>query len=273
MSEENQEQIDYWNNRAGKTWTELQERTDHLLHPFSQEVIVVAEIKPNEKVLDVGCGCGATSLAISELGAAVTGVDVSTPMLDLAKKRAKKVSFIETDASTYQSDQKFDLVFSRFGVMFFSDPYKAFSNLHSITADNGRLAFVCWQSPQKNPWMAIPGQVIRPFIPETEAQPDPKAPGPFAFADPIYLEDILLKSGFKDPTIADFKSQLHVADSIEEAVFFQTKIGPGARVLAEIDDPAIRKEALDKMGESLAPYQTSKGVYMEGAVWIVTART
>ena len=103
MSEENQEQIDYWNNRAGKTWTELQERTDQLLHPFSQEVIVVAEIKPNEKVLDVGCGCGATSLAISELGAAVTGVDVSTPMLDLAKKRAKKVSFIETDASTYQS--------------------------------------------------------------------------------------------------------------------------------------------------------------------------
>ena len=147
MSEENQEQIDYWNNRAGKTWTELQERTDQLLHPFSQEVIAVAEIKPNEKVLYVGCGCGATSLAISELGAAVTGVDVSMPMLDLAKKRAKKVSFIETDASTYQSDQKFDLVFSRFGVMFFSDPYKAFSNLHSITADNGRLAFVCWQSP------------------------------------------------------------------------------------------------------------------------------
>ena len=121
--------------------------------------------------------------------------------------------------------------------------------------------------------MAIPVKVIRPFLPESEDQPDPKTPGPFAFADPIYLEDILLKSGFKDPTIADFKSQLHIADSIEEAVFFQTKIGPGARVLAEIDDHTIRKEALDKMGESLAPYQTSKGVYMEGAVWIVTART
>ena len=193
-----------------------------------------------DRVIDIGCGCGATSLAISELGAAVTGVDVSMPMLNLARTRAKKVSFIKTDASTYQSDQKFDLVFSRFGVMFFSDPYKAFSNLHSIAADNGRLAFVCWQAPQKNPWMAIPGQVIRPFLPESEAQPDLKAPGPFAFADPIYLEDILLKSEFKDPAIADFKSQLHIADSIEEAVFFQTKIGPGARVLAEIDDPEIK---------------------------------
>ena len=272
MSTENQEQIDYWNNKAGKTWTELQERTDQLLNPFSQEAIAVAKINPSESVIDVGCGCGATSLAISELGAEVTGVDVSIPMLNLARERSKNVSFIEADASTYQSSKKFDLVFSRFGVMFFADPYKAFANLHSLSAGDGRLAFVCWQSPKNNPWMAIPGQVVRSFLPENETQPDPKAPGPFAFADPIYLKDILIKTGFKDPIVADFKSQLHVADSIEEAVFFQTKIGPGARILAEVDDPALTKEAMDAMADSLTPYQTEKGVYMEGAVWIVTAR-
>ena len=152
MSDTNQEQIDYWNQRAGATWAELQERLDALLAPLSKAGLNAAQVKAGERVLDVGCGCGDTSIALQQKGAEVLGVDVSAPMLEHARKRDSSVKYLQADAARTDFEGVFDLMFSRFGVMFFDDPKSAFKNLHGALKPDGRMLFVCWQPPAANPW-------------------------------------------------------------------------------------------------------------------------
>jgi SAM-dependent methyltransferase len=152
----NEDQIKFWNETAGQNWTVLQERMDANLAAIGDAVLAFANAKPGEVVLDVGCGTGATSLALARAGAKVTGLDISRPMLDLARSRAIQagldISFIEADASAHAFQPEFDLVFSRFGVMFFDDPVGAFANLHKALKPGGRLAFVCWRRwPRRGP--------------------------------------------------------------------------------------------------------------------------
>lgn len=270
----NQEQIDYWNGEAGATWVTAQERLDAMLAPISDALIDRAAVRAGERAIDVGCGCGATSIELARRGAAVWGIDISGPMLDRARSRSagvKNVAFSRKDAAEADFTPDHDLLFSRFGVMFFADPPGAFRNLHGALRAKGRLAFVCWQAPRDNPWVAIAGRAIQPFLPEPEVEPDPKAPGPFAFADPDYVRGILDAAGFAAIELEDFRTTLHLADDLEKAIEFQGQVGPVARALAELEGEK-REAALAATRDALAPHVTDAGLDLGAACWIVTAR-
>lgn len=271
---DNEEQIEYWNGNAGQIWTDAQERLDRLLAPLTAPAIAKANPRKDERILDVGCGCGATSIEMLERGADVCGVDISEPMLQRARQRAAMYSsaaFLQADASMHQFEPNHSMVFSRFGVMFFADPVSAFRNLHSALDPSGRLVFVCWQAPQKNAWMYVAGAAVQPHLPPPAQPVDPRAPGPFAFADPDYLRDLLAAAGFKDIELESVTADLHLADDLDDAIEFQGQVGPVARALAELDGER-RTAALDAARDALRPHVTDRGLDLGASVWLTTAR-
>ena len=272
MSNTNQEQIDYWNDKAGPNWVDMQERLDGVLQPLSDAGLRAAQVQAGERVLDVGCGCGDTSIALHNLGAKVLGVDVSGPMLNHARGRNGDIDYLQADAATSDfGGNRFDLVFSRFGVMFFADPVAAFHNIRGAMSANGRLLFVCWQPPSANPWMSAAGKAVAPFLPAPDTPPNPRAPGPFAFAEEDYVRQILTQAGFSDVSIDPHPASLKVADALDEAVHFQTRLGPASRAINELVDEQ-RALALAAVKEALAPFDNGQGVYMDAAVWLVSAK-
>ena len=270
MPQDNKEQADYWNDRAGNTWAELQDRLDTLLKPLSEAGLRAANVQDGERVLDVGCGCGDTSIALAAAGGLVQGVDLSQPMLERAQARSNQVEFIRGDAASFTPKQPYDLIFSRFGVMFFTDPTSAFKHLHSTLTGHGRLVFVCWQAPAANPWMSITGRAIAPYLPQSESPTDPTAPGPFAFADADHVHAILSDSGFQNIRLNAFSAALHVGNDPQDALKLQTRVGPAARVMAELDGET-RDQALDAARTALAAHQADNGIHLDAAVWIASA--
>jgi SAM-dependent methyltransferase len=272
----NEEQIAYWNGRAGASWTDLADRTDAMLAPTDDALLEAAQLTEGERVLDVGCGCGATSLRAVKLVApagAIVGVDVSEPMLGRARVRAAghpELSFRLEDAATATFDAPFDIAISRFGVMFFEDPVAAFTNVRAaLVEDVGRLAFVCWQHPSKNAWVGVPMDAARPFVPEV-APPAPGTPGPFAFADRGRVETILAEAGFVDVAIEARVSPLSMGNDPEDLLVQLSRIGPLARVIADV--PAdVGRRALEAARDAIVA-QASDGLALEGAYWVVRAR-
>jgi SAM-dependent methyltransferase len=276
----NAEQITYWNDTAGPKWVALEEMLDEQIRGLGEAAMDRVGIDRGARVLDVGCGTGQTSL---ELGrrvgpdGRVTGVDISTPMLDRARQRARAagashVTFVAADAQT----QRFgpgtaDVVFSRFGVMFFADPVTAFANLHAALRPCGRLGFVCWQSLPDNPWMAVPAMAAAQHV-ALPLPASPDAPGPFAFADAARVRDILARAGFTGVEIADHRTTLTVGGSgtLDRAVDFMLQIGPAGRALHEAS-PELRAMVAAAVREALAPYHTAEGLRMPSAAWLVTA--
>ena len=268
----NEEQKEFWNGPAGDVWVEAQEIMDRMLSPLSDAALSAAAPLSGERVIDIGCGCGATTLAIAESGASVWGVDISAPMLARARARTAEldnVTFSVNDASTADYNAEHHLIFSRFGVMFFDDPKAAFSNLRSALVGGGRLAFVCWQSPEKNPFMSVAGRAAQPFLPESEPQ-DPCAPGPFAFADPHWIEEVLDNAGFSDVNITSLNPHLAVGKTLDESMYFQARVGPLARVLSELDE-SLQAEAKQAVRDALSGYETDDGVILPAAAWLVQA--
>jgi SAM-dependent methyltransferase len=264
----NQDQIDYWNGNAGTQWVRAQEQLDRLLSPLSEQALRYAKVQPDERVLDVGSGCGGTSLLLAEQASAVVGVDISAPMVAHARQRASarhNVEFIEADASLWHGSAPFQLAFSRFGVMFFNDPIAAFRNIHDNLDVDGRLCFICWRTPADNPWLAIPGAAAAPFLPEAAVS---EGPNPFAFADQDYVINILTEAGFATPNFELCEATLTVGESMADAIDFLTRIGPLSRVIAELDGN-LQKQALSAVEDALQPYESSGGIQLGASCWIV----
>jgi len=277
----NQEQIRYWNEQGGPRWVQMQQQLDAQISQLGLLTMQRAAVQPGEQVLDVGCGCGQTALELAErVGpqGAVLGVDISEPMLTRARERQserglKNLTFLQADAQTHQFGSScFDLVFSRFGVMFFENPTAAFANLHSAVRPGGRLCFVCWQALDKNEWARVPLAAATRHVP-LPAPASPDAPGPFAFANPDRVRSLLEAGGFNDVSLEPHQAALTMggAKTIAEAVDFTLEIGPVSRVLVDVS-AAIRARVAEELRLALAPYANENGVSLGGAVWIVTAR-
>jgi SAM-dependent methyltransferase len=274
----NAEQITYWNEQGGPRWVRMQEQLDDQLAPFGRIVMDRLAIGEGERVLDVGCGCGETSLELGRrVGAqgSVLGVDISTIMLQRARERganAKNVQFLVADAQTHAfAPASFEVIFSRFGVMFFQDPRAAFKNLAQALAPGGRLGFHCWKTLPENPWMTVPFFAALQHVP-APTPPPPDAPGPFAFADPERVRGILTDAGLAE---IDFDSRTDAisvgSGSLDDAVDFALQMGPASIAIREATPETVAKVRVS-VREALAPYVTPKGVSLATASWVVTAR-
>ena len=280
--EANQEQRTYWNDHAGPRWVKLQPRLDAQLQPLGRATMHRAEITPGDSVLDVGCGCGQTSLELAgRVGpqGAVTGIDLSLPMVERASERQQNVflsnlTFLHGDAQTYEFERGcHDLAFSRFRVMFFEDPVAAFSNIRTALRPQGRLCFVCWQGVDKNEWAKIPLEAAAQHVP-LPPPAAPGTPGPFAFADHERVKQLLKTAGFTEVHIESYETQLSMGDatSKEDAAEFALEVGPVATLLRDTD-PSLRSRVCEALSTALTPYAKHGGVKLGGAVWIVRART
>jgi ubiquinone/menaquinone biosynthesis C-methylase UbiE len=281
MSEEttsstNAAQIEYWNAAVGETWVQYQEQLDRQIAPLGLEALRTLAPAPGEAVVDIGCGCGQTTFDLaSRVGneGSVLGVDISAPMLDVARHRpasgpGARPQFREVDAQSGDIGHAiFDAAFSRFGIMFFSDPVAAFSNIRRALKPRGRFGFVCWRPLEENTWMLAPLAAALPFLP-SPASSDPLAPGPFAFADADRVRSIVKAAGFAAVTIEPFDAQIGSGD-IESTLTLTFKVGPLGAALRE--NPQLKGKIADPVRRALTRFVTPAGVMMPAAVWIVLA--
>jgi len=277
----NAQMHEYWNGLAGEKWVRLEHRLDESLQPFADGLFAAARLHSGERVLDIGCGCGATTLEsarrVGPEGRAL-GVDISAIMLTRARERARELglgnaTFEVVDA---QSDPlpagEFDVVISRFGVMFFAHPEAAFANLLSALRPGGRLAFVCWQKIDANPWMFLPTLAAMQHV-AIQRPTDPHAPGPFAFADADRVRGLMERAGWRDVTTSRFEIPFAAGGggSLDEAVDFMMEMGPAAQALRE-SDAATRARVREAIYETMKPFERNGGVLMDAAAWIFSAR-
>jgi SAM-dependent methyltransferase len=274
----NADQAAYWNGPGGRHWTDRQETQDIVLAPVSEVLFARAEVAAGERVLDIGCGCGATTLEIARrVGPAghVLGLDLSAPMLERARERTPPgapVTFIAADATVYPFEPgRADLLFSRFGVMFFAEPARSFANMRKGLRRGGRVAFACWREPRQNPWLMLPLQEAIKFAPRLP-ELGPEDPGPFAFASEERVGRVLSEAGFAAIALhpADLFLDVAVGRGLEAAVEGALEIGPASRVL-EDQPPEIRSAAANAIRAALAPFEKGRSVPLAGAIWVVTA--
>src|SRR5689334_10046398 len=277
--ERNADQIAYWNGPGGQRWSDRQAAQDLLLAPVSEILIDLIAAKPGEHVLDVGCGCGGLSIGLAGQVApdgSVLGIDISAPMLVRAREAAPAgapLAFVLADATVHPFEPaSFDLLVSRFGVMFFADPAASFTNLRSALKPSGRVVFACWREPKQNPWMMAPLQAVYRHVPKLPPQ-EPDDPGPFAFASEERVTRILREAGFKDVVLEPRELSLDIAigKGIDAAVQSAVEIGPASRAL-EGHPQEAREAARQSVREILAPYQRGDHVALPGAIWLVSAK-
>lgn len=269
MTDANEEQIAYWN--AAQHWVDDQAGHDEMLGPLGRYAIDALALEAGERVLDIGCGTGATTVELAERvgpSGSVLGVDISQPMLEAARRRrAANASFTEGDAQTYPFEAgAFDAAFSRFGVMFFSDPAAAFANIRRALRPHGRLAFVCWRAASEQEW-------VRVAVEAAELPPDGLdrlGAEPFSLADRARLSGVLTAAGYAQIDLRAIDRDVLVGGhgDVDSALGFiaSSRIGRFIRdERAEGAFPAVRA--------ALAARATADGVPLGAAIWLVTART
>ncbi len=275
----NTEQIADWNGEQGQRWADHQSRIDRIVEPFGSAALQAAAALPGERVLDVGCGCGDSSLALARAvgpQGSVLGVDISQPMLAVARAQAAahaelRLSFAEADASSAALPAGLDLLHSRFGMMFFADPGAALRHLRGSLRPGGRCAFVCWRTPRDNPWAMAPLVAARQALGIAPAPADRLAPGPFAFADEQRLRGLMIDAGFGSVVLQRVDAAAALGASAREAALNCLHIGPVSRLALEAGaarEPQI-VEAIERM--LLAHAAADGSVSLGGSTWVVTA--
>ncbi|MFT4823368.1 MAG: SAM-dependent methyltransferase [Halioglobus sp.] len=267
---DNTEQAEFWNGRMGDAWVTVEDNIDKMMAPMTESAISVLAPAMGQRIIDIGCGCGSTSIMIADTGAEVWGIDIADKMIRQAKSKSSNVTFSVADAASQAFEADYDGIFSRFGIMFFSDPEAAFKNLKSALKPTGRFVFLCWQAPIQNPWMALVGNALQAYQPDDLPTPDPTAPGPFALADPDRTEKLLTAAGFTDISIEGIKKEVYLGRDVDEVIEFQRHVGPLSALLAETE-PSRHDELIGVARGVFEPFVNAKGIRLPAAVWLVEA--
>jgi SAM-dependent methyltransferase len=274
----NIEQAEHWDGEGSEHWVRYQDEHDALLAPLNAHLFDAAGITEQDRILDVGCGCGLTTrvAARAAAGGDATGIDLSAAMLERARAVAREdgltnVSFVHGDAQVHAfRDGEFDLAISRFGVMFFADPTAAFANLARATREQGRLVFLCWQEVLHNDWILVPAAAALAHIPSPDLGA-PDDPGPFSLADPDRVRSILAAAGWHDIVLQEAKEKLVLGKDTDEAFTFILGFRTFRRLLEGADE-ATAGRALDAVRDALSERETSDGLVLGSTAWVVSAR-
>ena len=269
-------QHEAWNTDSGLRWARESDRRDRVLAPVAAALHAAAQLHTGERVLDVGCGCGATTLTAARSVApdgTAAGIDVSVPMLDVARRRRDatgitNVTFITGDAQTHQFTDPYDAVISRFGTMFFADQRAAFTNIASGLRSGGRLCLATWQRLAANEWLTIPRATLRRH--GTVSAVDHTAPGMFGQSDPDAVTGDLVDTGFVDVDLHAVDLVLTVGADLDDGTDYLANLGMVRSVLETVPDHA-RPAALDAIRTALVEHTDDAGVHLGAAIWIVTA--
>ncbi|MEX2525403.1 MAG: class I SAM-dependent methyltransferase [Gammaproteobacteria bacterium] len=282
-STENKEDLPFgetfWKEEGGDKWVENIDLLERQLGPLTEILMQRCAVSPGERVLDVGCGGGPTSITLAEqVGASghVLGVDISETILEVAKQRGEGISnlaFRVADSGREDLEYgAYDLVFSRFGVMFFGRPLDAFRNLRGHLRPDGRMVFMCWRTLEENPWMTVPAEAAFTVLPRPEPpaeEPDPDAPGPFSLGQRERLEYLLIAAGFRAIHLEAVDTGMQMGN-LDEAGHMATQLGPAAKVIQEADEKE-QQAAVAAIKKALREYETRGGVIVPSAAWIATA--
>ena len=272
-----QDQVAYWSGEPGQRWADNQAHIDAALRDILDKLLAFADVQSGDEVLDIGCGAGATTIACAPRAAPgrVVGVDISEPLLAVARRRVAdaglhNVDLILADAASHDFEPaRFGRVISRLGVMFFPDPPAAFANIRRAMRSGARLAFVCFRTFAEVPAFAVSYEAAKPLLPP-QAPSDPDAPGPFAFARAERVRSILSQAGFADITIEPAEATLR-SGPLEEAVQSALTLGPLARALTGAGED-VRSQVAEAVSKALVPYDGSEGVTLPAGIWLVGAR-
>ena len=270
---DNNEQEELWNGPFGEGFIRSEEYLHKVIEPFFSIAKEKVNAKSGDYILDVGCGCGSTSISFAESGANVRGVDISNKMILHAKEKSKNTSnliFDTIDATSKEFKKEYNQIFSQFGVMFFSDPYAAFSNLRKGLVEFGKITFLCWQSLSENEWINCTNDALEAFMPEGVEPPDPKSPGGFAFADKEYVYDILNKSNFDNIEFQSLNAKFNMGNSIDELMNLHLNIGPLSMLLSNLDE-VEGKKATNAVRKSLESKMEETRLQLSAAAWLVEA--
>lgn len=274
----NQETL--WAGQTGERWLTNVDRFEGMIKPIGDALIELAGCRQGEQIIDVGCGAGATSIEIAQqvgVRGSVTGLDISPVLVAEATKRTKMlgldhVRFILGDAAvaSLPTAQASGIV-SRFGIMFFSNPHAAFAHMHGFLKSGGRLSIACWGPLPQNPWMLEVRNILAAHFPLPT--PIPRAPGPFAFSEPAYIEEILQTSGFKEISFSSWQRNLFVGGSgsnSESAAKFLLEALSIAQLPEDLPD-LVKTTIHSELSERLKAYYTKDGVQMPASVWLISA--
>lgn len=271
------EQAALWNGEAGRAWIDVQPVLDALFKPFEDQLVEAVRAGSARRVLDVGCGTGATTLAIARAlgtGGGCTGIDISEPMLALARARAERervpALFIHGDAETAVFEPGgCDMIVSRFGVMFFADFARAFTNLRQAGRAGAQLRLVAWRSPAENPFMTTAERAAAPLLPNIPPRRS-DAPGQFALGDRAHVESILSQSGWAGLDVQPLDVPLTLAE--KDLNLYLTRLGPLGRRLAQTDEDT-RSRVLGEVRQAFEPYVHGDEVRFQAACWMISARS
>jgi SAM-dependent methyltransferase len=273
----NRDAFEAWNGESGRRWVLDPERRDEFAAPVGEALLDAAGLRRGEGVLDVGCGCGATTLAaaiaVGDTGSA-QGVDLSAPMLDVALRRLDatalaNVTFTRADAQTHRFDATHDVMISRFGTMFFDDPTAAFTNLAASLRPGGRLCVATWQPLGANDWLTVPGAVLLRYgtFPDVSGG----GPGMFAQSDPDVIRATLGQAGFRDVDVEGRHVTLRLGDDPQDATEHLAEMGTGRAILATIP-AADRPAALAAVTAALQAHMGADGVRLQAGILLTRAR-
>jgi len=271
----NADQAKYWAEHGGPSWVRDEVVYDMMLAPFNHLLVEALAARPGERVLDVGCGFGSTALAVAAAGASVHGVDISPPMVRRAEERAAAArvgaTFTVGDVQEDSLGGPYDAVTSRFGVMFFADPIRAFRNVAQATRHGGRLVFVCWQPLDRNPWMSAASDVLKALL-EDPTPPPPASVGPFAFGDTAYLDHVLTNAGWNSISIAAAETPIRMGgnDGVAGAVDHALS-SSAARALLSTGDDTLQARAAVILEERFQALSINGQVSFPAAAWLVSA--
>ncbi|MFI8891873.1 class I SAM-dependent methyltransferase [Streptomyces paradoxus] len=267
------EQAARWNGPAGNAWVDLQEVLDEMFRPFEELLVDAVAAEHAGSVLDVGCGTGGITRAVARRSGHCVGVDISGPMIETARAHAEReglpASFIQADAQEYAFEPgAFDAVISRFGVMFFNDPVRAFTNLRSTVRDGAGLRCVVWRGPEENPFMTTAERAAAPFLPDLPAR-RPDQPGQFAFADPERVHRVLAESGWAGIDIQPVDVVCALPE--KDLVTYFTRLGPVGMVLPGASEQT-RAAIVEAVRPAFDPFVQGTEVRYTAACWMVSAR-
>lgn len=277
----NADQAEFWSSATGAQWVELQDRIDALLSGVLDRLLAGADVKSDQSVLDIGCGTGASVLALCErVGpeGAVEGLDIAAQMLEKARQRAQEAGhdnarFTLSDAQVHPfAPQQYDQVVSRFGVMFFEDTVAAFANIARAVKPGGRMTFACWGPMPDNPWFDVPRTAA---IAELGAVPplDPYAPGPMAFHDRDHVLGLFRQAGLTDARAEAVEVPLYPQGDVLTAATIASSIGPASRIMREKGGTEANAQAIaDRVAVEFEKYATPQGVQVPARLNYYSAR-